>query len=160
MYWLLNLVGLVRIAVQRQRSYLGLVIALTAGFVVAVALVVSIPLYADAVGYRTLRAELQPEVQGRPRPPFAFMFSHSDSNDTPLPRSRFRQADAYFQKTIASDLHLPAPQIIRYANTDKMQLYTGTSASSGSALLYVNLGFATGIESHIELTEGALPRPS
>ena len=56
MYWLHNLLGIVKLVAQRQRSYLGLVAALVAGFIVAVALVVSIPLYADAVGYRTLRA--------------------------------------------------------------------------------------------------------
>ena len=90
MYWILNLLGLLRVVAQRQRSYIGLVAALVAGFVVAVALVVSIPLYADAVGYRTLRAELQPDIEGSPRPPFAFMFTHTDANDNPLPPERFR----------------------------------------------------------------------
>src|SRR5688500_4861721 len=106
MYWLLNLVGLLKVVAQRQKSYLGLVLALAAGFVVAVAIVVSIPLYADAVGYRALRTELQPDTEGNRRPPFAFMFSHIDSNATPLPDSAFRAADTFFMATAARSLGL------------------------------------------------------
>ncbi len=162
MYWLLNLLGLIRVVAQRQRSYLGLVLALVAGFVVAVALVVSIPLYADAVGYRTLRRELQPELQGAPRPPFAFMFTHSDSNDSPLPPDRFRQANQYFLTSFPREIGLPVQSTVRYANTDKVQLFPAKAgaAPQGDPLLWINLGFVSDIQSKIEFTDGAWPAPS
>src|SRR4051812_34413186 len=110
MYWILNFLGLLRIVLRRQRSYLGLVAALVAGFAVAVAMVVSIPLYADAIGYRALRADLVPDKEGTQRPPFAFMFSHIDPNDKPLPAAAFKRADAYFETEVAGQLGLPLQQ--------------------------------------------------
>ncbi len=83
MHWLQNILGLVMVVGQRQRSYLGLVLARLAGFIVAIALVVSIPLYADAVGYRVLRTELEPDQDGTRRPPFAYLFSRF-SPDGPI----------------------------------------------------------------------------
>src|SRR5215210_50715 len=126
MYWILNFLGLLRIVLRRQRSYLGLVAALIAGFVVAVAMVVSIPLYADAIGYRALRAELVPATDEIPRPPFAFMFSHVDPNDKPLPPEAFQRADAYFKTQVAGELGLPLQQLVRYANSDKLGLFPQT----------------------------------
>src|SRR5687767_13467764 len=104
MYWLLNFLGIIKVVGQRQRSYLGLVLALAFGFVVAVALVVSIPLYADAVGYRILRTELEPEADGSRRPPFAYMFSRSAANNDPIPLDGYHRADEYLTQFGARDL--------------------------------------------------------
>jgi putative ABC transport system permease protein len=162
MYWILNIFGLIRVVAQRQRSYLGLVLALVAGFVVAVALVASIPLYSDAVGYRTLRTELDPDAETNPRPPFAFMFSHTDSNDAPLPADRFQKADQYFMSSAANDLGLPKQSLVRYANTDKLRLFPAKAGGSptGDPLLWANVGFASDIEQKIEFTDGKRPAPS
>ena len=159
-YWLLNLLGLVRIVLRRQRSYLGLVAALTIGFVVAVALVISIPLYADAIGYRALRAELVPDAEGTQRPPFAFMFSHIDANDRPLPPDAFARADTYFQTEVARDLGLPLERLVRYANTDKLRLFAVGAPEDADALLPVNVAFAEGVVDHIDLIEGRFPAES
>src|ERR687886_402772 len=104
MYWLLYLLGLIKVVGQRQRSYLGLVLALAVGFTVAVALVVSIPLYADAVGYRILRTELQPDTEGSQRPPFAYMFIRSAANNDEIPLDGYRRADGYLTNSGARDL--------------------------------------------------------
>lgn len=160
MYWILNLLGLLRIVLRRQRSYLGLVAALVAGFVVAVAMVVSIPLYADAIGYRALRAELVPATDEIPRPPFAFMFSHIDPNDKPLAPSAFQRADAYFEQEVAGELGLPLQQLVRYANSDKLGLFPETGPEEARPILAVNLAFAQGIEDQIDLLEGRLPAAS
>jgi putative ABC transport system permease protein len=162
MYWLLNLWGLIKVAGQRQRSYLGLVLALAAGFIVAVALVVSIPLYADAVGYRILRAELQPDAEGTTRPPFALMFSRSAANNNRIPIDQYEKADRYFVEAAPRDLRLPVDVMVRYATTDKMRLYPAqdNTDATGQELTFVGVGFASGIESKVEITEGALPKPS
>ena len=54
-----SLLGLVRVVGRRLWSHIALMLAIAAGFVVAIALVVSIPVYAEAVGYRVLRDERQ-----------------------------------------------------------------------------------------------------
>ena len=161
MYWLLNLLGLIKVVGQRQRSYLGLVLALAAGFIVAVALVVSIPLYADAVGYRILRTELQPDAEGSRRPPFAYMFSRSAANNAAIPLDGYRRADAYLTNSAARDLGLPAEVSVRYATSDKLRLLpTQGQPKECEELTWVNVGFASGIEQKIEVIEGALPKPS
>lgn len=162
MYWLLNLWGLIKVAGQRQRSYLGLVLALLAGFVVAVALVVSIPLYADAVGYRILRTELQPDAEGNTRPPFSLMFSRSAANNNPIAPDQYQKADRYFVEAAPRDLGLPVEVMVRYATTDKLRMYPAKddTDTSSQELTFVGVGFASGIESKIEITEGALPQPS
>src|SRR4030095_11164203 len=55
--WLSGLPGLLHIVALRLWSHLRLMLAMLAGFTVAVALVMSIPIYAEAVGYRVLRDE-------------------------------------------------------------------------------------------------------
>ena len=52
-----GLLGLLRIVGRRLWSHLWLMLAIAAGFVVAITLVVSIPVYSEAVGYRILRTE-------------------------------------------------------------------------------------------------------
>src|SRR5919199_4677711 len=161
MYWLLNLLGLIKVVGQRQRSYLGLVLALAAGFTVAVALVVSIPLYTDAVGYRILRTELQPDAEGSQRPPFAYMFSWSAENGATASLDGYRRADTYFSRSAAKDLGLPSQVNVRYATTDKLRLLPPQSqAQAGPEMMWVNVGFASGIEQKIDIADGALPRPS
>ena len=161
MYWLLNFLGIIKVVGQRQRSYLGLVLALAFGFIVAVALVVSIPLYADAVGYRILRTELEPEADGSTRPPFAYMFSRSAANNDPVPLDGYRRADEYLTQFGARDLGLEPRVVVRYATTDKLRLLPPQDASSSAEpMMWVNVGFASGIEEKIEFTEGALPQPS
>lgn len=161
MYWLLNLWGLIKVAGQRQRSYLGLVLALLAGFVVAVALVVSIPLYADAVGYRILRTELTPDSEGNTRPPFSLMFSRSAANNNPIAPDQYKTTDRYFVEAAPRDLGLPVDVMVRYATTDKLRMYPATvTDTSGQELTFVGVGFASDIESKIEITEGALPQAS
>src|SRR5262245_12029605 len=59
-----SLLGLFQIVGRRLWSHLALMLAIAAGFVVAIALVVSIPVYAEAVGYRVLRDELSRTENG------------------------------------------------------------------------------------------------
>lgn len=162
MYWILNLLGLIKVVGQRQRSYLGLVLALLAGFVVAVAIVVSIPLYADAVGYRVLRTELQPDPNGGSRrPPFSYMFTRSAESNNEIPPDAYRRADDYLTRFGARDLGLPQQVMVRYATTDKLRLLPPQGqGGKGEELTWVNVGFASGIEQKVEVTDGKLPQPS
>jgi len=162
-YWLLNLLGIVKIAFLRQKSYLGLVLALLAGFIVAITLVVSIPLYADAVGYRILRTELLEEQEGNLRPPFSYMFMAVASNEQRVPLSGFRSADEYFTKYGARDLGLPPLVYVRYVTTDKIRLLapegTAYKEEKGEEQLeWVSVGFASGLEKKVRIVEGRWPK--
>ncbi len=160
MHWLQNILGLVMVVGQRQRSYLGLVLARLAGFIVAIALVVSIPLYADAVGYRVLRTELEPDQDGTRRPPFAYLFSRF-STDGPIEAETYRRADRYFTTQAPQDLGLPTQEHARYVTTDKLQLLPASEGEYrvDGQLGFLAVGFASGVEQKVEVVEGALPGP-
>src|SRR4051812_50042011 len=76
-----SLLGLLRIVGRRLWSHVWLMLAIAAGFVVAIALVVAIPVYAEAVGYRVLRDELTQIDTGGTRPPFAVLYRYFGSAD-------------------------------------------------------------------------------
>ncbi len=160
MRWLLNLLGIAKVVGQRQKNYLGLVLARLAGFVVAIAIVVSIPLYSDAVGYRVLRTELEPDKDGTTRPPFAYLFSRF-ATEGPVPIDAYRRVDEYFSKSAARDIGLPSELAVRYTTTDKLRLLpSGTKQYQVEEQLdFVSVGFASGIEEQVEITDGALPKP-
>lgn len=161
MRWLQNILGLVRVVGHRQRSYLGLVLARLAGFVAAIALVVSIPLYADAVGYRVLRTELEPDAEGTRRPPFAYLFSRF-STDGPIAAEDYRRADTYFNTGAERDLGLATDEYARYVTTDKLQLHPSEDGQYrvDGQLGFLAIGFASGIAEKVQIIEGAFPKPS
>jgi len=86
------LTGMVVVVGRRLWSNLSLILAIAAGFTVAVAIVVSIPVYAEAVGYRILRDELSSPLNGTRRPPFAFMYRYLGSiSGNTNPKTRIHQ---------------------------------------------------------------------
>jgi hypothetical protein len=70
---IMRAVAIFVVALKRLLSQPGLALATGIGLVAAIALTMSVPLYADAVYYRTLRAGLfdkpDEEFATRPRPP-------------------------------------------------------------------------------------------
>jgi putative ABC transport system permease protein len=152
------LIGLVRVVGRRLWSHLALMLAIAAGFVVAIGLVVSIPVYAEAVGYRILREELSRTDTGGTRPPFSFMYRYVGSLSGLMSVEDYRKADAYMLNNLSGVLGLPITDQTRYAASDRMPLYSGSG--SGEPLLWVNTAFATGFEDHVTIIDGALPQPA
>ena len=81
MRFLLRTWAIFSVATRRLLSQRGLALATALGLVASVAIVMSIPLYTDAVYYRILQDELtEPTAEGElKRPPFAFMFRYVGS---------------------------------------------------------------------------------
>ena len=73
--------AIIVVAVKRLLAQRWLALALVIGLITAIALVMSIPLYADAVYYRILQDELGATNTGSTvkRPPFAYMFRYLGS---------------------------------------------------------------------------------
>jgi putative ABC transport system permease protein len=151
-----SLLGLFQIVGRRLWSHLALMLAIAAGFVVAIALVVSIPVFAEAVGYRVLRDELSRTENGGTRPPFAFMYRYLGSQYGLIDEAQYAKVDAYMRDTVAQRLGLPVQLRARYVASDKLPLLPSNGA--GAPLLYVNMIFFTDIEQHVELADGRLPQ--
>jgi len=153
-----SLLGLLRIVGRRLWSHLWLMLAIAAGFVVAIALVVAIPVYAEAVGYRVLRDELTKIDTGGTRPPFAFMYRYLGSQHGVISWDKYAKLDAYMNNDVGRQLGLPVLRSVRYVASDKLPILP--SSGAGSPLLWVNLAFASDLDQHIDVVDGAFPKPS
>jgi putative ABC transport system permease protein len=149
------IIGLLRVVGRRLWSHLALMLAIAAGFVVAIALVVSIPVYAEAVGYRILRDELSKTDTGGTRPPFSFMYRYVGSLTGAIELREYRKIDSYMSQRLQSTLRLPVSSVVRYTATDRLPLYAGSG--SGEPLVWINAAYATELENHIDIIDGTLP---
>ena len=102
-----SLLGLLRIVGRRLWSHLWLMLAIAAGFVVAIALVVAIPVYAEAVGYRVLRDELTKIDTGGTRATICIYVSLPWLAAWRDRRDRYAKLNAYMNNDLSRQLGLP-----------------------------------------------------
>ena len=154
------------VALKRLFSQPGLALATVVGLIAAVALTMSVPLYADAIYYRTLRAGLFAEptedTTARARPPFAYMFRYVGSWYEPLEWEEVAPLDAYLSTPGAGgvELGLPLQTLVRHVKTDNFRLFPQDQvqyADVREPLAWVSFGFADGIQNHVDILEGAFP---
>ena len=163
---LLHLSALLEIVTRRLFSRAGLVLATTAGLVAGVSLVLSIPLYADAVYYRTFRAILGNQETGKAvlnRSPFAFVFQYNGGWNGPRQWEEIQPLDTYLNDSGSLLLGLPERFLVRLARTEPYALFPSGSASysdSRQILEWTSFGFLTGTADQVQLIEGALPAPA
>lgn len=150
--------GLVQVVGRRLWSHLALMLAIAAGFIVTIALVVSIPVYAEAVGYRILRDELSKTDTGNTRPPFSFMYRYLVSQSTPIKQQDYDKLNTFMDQPFKRTLGIPVEQEIRYTASDRMPLMP--ASGSGNPLVWINVAYATDFEQHIELVDGNFPAPA
>ncbi len=147
------------VAAKRLFSQKWLSLATAAGLIASVALIVSIPLYADGVYYRVLRKALSGERFGA-RPPFVFMFRYIGAWSEAVEWDRVEQVDRYLCDAAGKALGLPQKLLVRYFETDNFRLFPVEDAAYANVrdpLAWVNFAFATDIEQHINVVEGNLP---
>ncbi len=132
------------------------------GLMVAVALAMSIPLYADGVNYRLLRKELSEKEQGRTRPPFAFMWRYVGAWHGAIEWEDYEAADRFFEQRCRSLIGLPVEGSVRHVKTDNFRLYPSDASDYDDprqAMDWISLGFVSEIADHVKMVEGAFPEP-
>lgn len=149
----LALLGVVR---QRLRSHLGLVLAVWAGLTLAVALVVSIPVYAEAAGYRMLLAALAKTGASDQLPPFALIYSYGNGGVPPITWPRYGQVDRLAASLPAAGLDLPVQRVVRYVTTDQFRILFPKSTDE---VIRANITFISGFQDNVRLVEGDWPAP-
>ena len=155
--WAIFGVTLKRLAAQR-----GLALAALLGISVAVALTMSIPLYADGIYQRILNAEFQKESTSN-RPQFAFMYRFIGSQSGPVKLNELAPVDAYLSGQVAKDIGMPQQDFVRFLQTDTMGLYpqkTDQYSTLSHPLEWVKFGTLSSIQNHIQILEGTYPDPS
>ncbi len=148
-----SLFGLFRIAFQRLWSHRGLMLAITAGFTIAIALVVSIPVYAEAVGYRVLRDEFARNDADTSPLSFEFRYQYL-ATEGAISWDQVAQLDQYITTDATNAVRMPVQQHGRYLASNKRPLIP---ANSNQPLQGVNLAFADGLMDQIILVDGQLP---
>ena len=117
MSFLLRLWAIFLVAVKRLISQRGLALAVLLGLAAAVALVMSIPLYADAVYLRTFEGDLAAAGDGIARPPYAFLVRYVGSWHGYQEWEDLVQVDEYLSDQGERALGLPEQFIVRHFKT-------------------------------------------
>ena len=154
--------AIVVVAAKRLFAQRWLALATVTGLIAAVALVVSIPLYADAVYYRILEQELSSANSSDfvKRPPFVYMFRYIGAFHGAVDLEEIKQVDTYFSDSAIEEFGLPGKRLVRYFKTDNLRLFPAEDVAYADVtdpLEWVNIGFISGLEEHITLLEGTFP---
>lgn len=156
---LLRFWAILVVTVKRLISERWLALATALGLIISVALITSIPMYADAIHYRVLLEKLAGEEYGR-RPPFAFMYRYVGAWAGVVNWEDVKPLDDYMTTQVASDLGLPVNGMVRYFSTDNLRLFPqgdGVYNDPDRALGLVNFSWASDFQDHITVVEGSFP---
>ena len=147
-------------AFKRLRTNAGLALCALLALVAAVALAVSIPVYAEGASLRLLRDEIARQEQQTGRSPFALLFRYVGSQRGALEWDRVQPADAFISGEGLRSLDLKQQSFARHARTDQLRLFLPPRAGGQNQFLRnVSLGFITGLDKQIQIVDGALPKP-
>ena len=149
------------VASRRLFAQRGLALATATGLVVSIAIVMSIPLYTDAVYYQILQDELaQGDDDALQRPPFAFMFRYIGTIYGLKEWEDLQDVDAYLTTQAPTTLGLPHKETVRYMRTDNFRLFPADQTAYDSVadpLEWISFATAGNLADHITLLEGLFP---
>ena len=150
---------------KRLQSQGKLSLAALTGLIVLLALVMSIPAYADAVSYRILSTNLLGDATRRvipdaPRAPFIFSFAYSGPFRGAVQWEQVRNLDAYLSSQVIADLDLPIKWNGRYLRTYAFQLYAPEDVETPGredSFSWASFYTLKDLETHIKIIEGEYP---
>jgi putative ABC transport system permease protein len=147
------------ITFKRLWSQRALTLATLLGLTTAVALIMTVPLYADAVYFRILQEELSTSADRVHKPPFAYFYDYIGAYDGSLQWADIQPANDYLLGSGGRALGLPQTLAVRHLETSRFRLYPAGNESYADDASLGTISFATttSLESHIELLEGRLP---
>ena len=160
---LFRLRALFIVTLKRLWAQRGLTLAITIGLVAAVALIMAVPLYSDAVYYRILHEELSRTAEVRRKPPFAYNYDYVGSWSEPVQWEDIEAIDEYLTGPGMRYLGLPLDFLVRHFETERFKLYpAGTTdySQENSSLGVFNFTYVDGIENHIMVIDGEFPQPA
>src|SRR5918912_920337 len=112
--FIFTILAVLTTALQRLRSNFGLALCSLIALLAAVALSVSIPVYAEAASLRLLKGEIARQEQQNNRSAFALLFQYVGSWNGSLEWDRVKPADLYISGPGLRRLQLPLRGLARY----------------------------------------------
>jgi putative ABC transport system permease protein len=146
------------LAVKRLWNHRLLMLCLLVGLAVAVALLSSIPLYADAAQHQLLQGELT--EAGTFRPPFSFLWRYVGTWHGDVAWDDYLPGDEYLSQQAADAVGLPLDAAVRHVQTANLRLFPAGDDSGFVAdepLLWTTVGFISGLEQQVQVVEGEFP---
>jgi putative ABC transport system permease protein len=152
---------LASIALRRLWANAGLALCALLALVVAVALAVSVPVYAEAASLRVLQDELARQEAQQGRSPFALLARYvaSQNQNRTLPWSAVAAADTLFSGGGLATLGPPLVGLARHARSEPLRLALPATGGAPSSKT-VSLGFLTGLDGQVRRSAGELPAPA
>ena len=160
--WYLRTRAIFVVAVKRLLAQPLLSLATIIGLTVAVALVLTIPIYAESVAFRVLTDRLTEGPDRINRPPFSFLFSYIGSWNEPVNLEATLDLDQYLREKGGAELGLKSTLVVRHLETQNFRLYPAGETNyrdENRSLDYVSFGTTENIAAQIEVVEGSYPGP-
>ena len=160
MSWYLRTRAVVIVASKRLLAQPLLSLATIVGLTVAVALVLTIPIYSESVAFRVLTERLTEGPDRINRPPFSFLFSYIGSWNDPVNLEATYDLDQYLREKGGSELGLETTLIVRHLETQNFRLYPSGETNyrdENRSIDYVSFGATENIAEQVELVEGVYP---
>lgn len=128
------------------------------GFTMAVALTVSIPIYAESAGYRLLINSISENQQpGTRLPPFALIYKFGGASTRPVSYEQWQYADNAMRNLPAYGINLPSPPLVRYGASEKLEIRFPDSKPTTPSVVRARIGFLSDMNQHIRLSSGEMP---
>ena len=160
--WYLRTRAVVLVACKRLLAQPLLSLATIIGLTVAVALVLTIPIYSESVAFRVLTERLTEGPDRINRPPFSFLFSYIGSWNEPVNWEATLDLDQYLREKGGAELGLRTTLVVRHLETRNFRLYPAGETNyrdENRSLDYVSFGTTDKIAEQIEVVEGSYPAP-
>ena len=162
--------AIVHIVIKRLFTQFGMAFVTVIGLVAAISLVVSIPIYADAVYRQTFLQKMSTMAGGEKVEegnalPLSFTFSYYGSWGGAKQWDDIQPFDRYLVNSAGSFLEMPVQMLVRFFSTDSSTLYPSRTKSEDyqndkASLAWVKVGVMSDIREHIQITEGNFPAPA
>lgn len=155
---------LVPVALRRLRANAELAVCALAALVVAVALAVSVPSYADGASLRVLREELERQERQQARSAFALLFRYvaTPGQGRTLDWADFTSADRLLSDEASYTFGLPVAGRARHARSTPLRVLLppafGNQASQVPSAANLTIGFVEGLGGQMRISDGAAPR--
>ncbi|MEM7331778.1 MAG: FtsX-like permease family protein [Chloroflexota bacterium] len=143
------------LTLKRLWSQRGLTSATLLGLSVAVALIMTVPLYADAVNFRILQEELSTQTERNNRPPFAYLYNYIGAWNDPVEWEAIQPVTQYLEAQGAETLGLPSEAFVWHVETNTYRLFP--EDGRGDPLLQPRFGTTSRLADEIELLSGEWP---
>ena len=161
-----SVLSLLSLAAKRLWNRRWLMLCLLLGLVVAVGLLSSIPLYSDAAQNRLLQGKLQNADSGATetevtafQEPFSFLWRYIGAWNGNVEWDDYLPVQQYLAEQAPGVIDLPLKLQVRHVATDKLRLFPSEGAAfiPDEPLLWVSIGFITGLQERVQLVEGSFP---